>query len=230
LSYTWSFVDLGYDVGMALRNEPWALVPGTIAYWMAQATAFDPVLYPSLDFGGYEMVGFASDGVYYDHLIIDRAWPDSQGDSISLVSQFFLDSSSPTRPATSTAFDNNYPNAPWRLVSVTGNGFTSTSDQGFEDDIYCDDGSSGSSIITYPGLSEARIAYKLNSSDGALPLYHTKLAAISPEQHTGLVLGGSFQWVGQLNQNDTLQPQVYVGATSGSFNLSPARFWCHPTY
>jgi hypothetical protein len=140
LFYTWSFVDLGYDIGLDLKNEPWALVPGTIPYWMAQATAFDPVLYPSLDFGGYEMVSFESDGVYYDHLIIDRAWPDSQGDQISLVSQFFLDSSTPNRPATSPAFDNNYPNAPWRLISVTGDDFTSTSDQGFENDTYCDPG------------------------------------------------------------------------------------------
>ncbi len=150
--------------------------------------------------------------------------------SINLAFHPFAFDSRPTRPSTSTDFNTAYPNAPWRLVSVTGANFTSTSDQGFEDDIYCDDGSSGSIITTYPGLSEARIAYKLNSSDGALPLYHTKLAAISPEQHTGLVLGGSFQWVGQLNQNDTLQPQVYVGAASGHFNLSPARFWCHLTY
>jgi hypothetical protein len=230
LSYTWSFVQLGYDLGLHLVQESWALVPGTIAYWMAQAHAYDPILYPTLDFGGYETASFSDYGVSYDNLIIDREWPDSQGDQVSLLSQFFLTSSSPTRPSTSNDFNTAYPNAPWRIISVTGANFTSTSLQGFEDDIYCDDGSSGSLITTYPGLSEARIAYKLNSSDGALPLYHTKLAAISPEQHTGLVLGGSFQWVGQLNQNDTLQPQVYVGAASGHFNLSPARFWCHPTY
>jgi hypothetical protein len=223
-------VQLGYDLGLHLVQESWALVPGTTAYWMAQAHAYDPILYPSLDFGGYETASFSDYGVSYDNLILDREWPDSQGDSISLLSQFFLTSSSPTRPSTSNDFNTAYPNAPWRIISVTGANFTSTSFQGFEDDIYCDDGSSGSIITTYPGLSEARIAYKLNSSDGALPLYHTKLAAISPEQHTGLVLGGSFQWVGQLNQNDTLQPQVYVGAASGHFNLSPARFWCHLTY
>ena len=230
LSYTWSFVDLGYDIGLDLMQESWALAPGTIAYWVAQANAYDPVLYPTLDFGGYFMVGDSEYGVSYDHLIIDRAWPDSQGDQISLLSQFFLISDTPIRPSTSTAFNNAYPNAPWRLVSVTGLDFSSTSDQGFEDDIYCDDGSSGSIITTYPGLNEARIAYKLNSTDGALPLYHTKLAALSPEQNSGLVLGGSFQWLGQLSQNDTLQPQVYVGANSGHFHLSPARFWCYPAY
>jgi hypothetical protein len=46
----------------------------------------------------------------------------------------------------------------------------------------------------------------------------------------GVLLGGSFQWLGQLSQNDTLQPQVYVGANSGHFNLSPARLWCYPAY
>ena len=230
LSYTWSFVQLGYDLGLHLVQESWALVPGTIVYWIAQAHAYDPILYPTLDFGGYQTASFSDYGVFYDNLIIDREWPDSQGDQVSLLSQFFLTSSSPTRPSTSTAFNDTYPNAPWRLVSVTGANFSSTSDQGFENDIYCDDGSSGSIITTYPGISEARIAYKLNSSDGALPLYHTKLAALSPTQNSGLVLGGSFQWLGQLSQNDTLQPQVYVGANSGQFNLSPARLWCYPAY
>ncbi|XGB42892.1 MAG: hypothetical protein LVS60_03490 [Nodosilinea sp. LVE1205-7] len=121
-------------------QESWALVPGTIAYWMAQANAYDPILYPTLDYGGYEMVGFSDYGVNYDNLIIDRAWPDSQGDQISLLSQFFLISDTPTRPSTSTAFNNAYPNAPWRLVSVTGADFSSSSDQGFENDTYCDPG------------------------------------------------------------------------------------------
>jgi hypothetical protein len=140
LSYTWSFVDLGYDIGLHLMQESWALVPGTIAYWMAQANAYDPILYPTLDFGGYQIVGFSDYGVGYDNLIIDRAWPDSQGDQISLLSQFFLISDTPTRPSTSTDFNDAYPNAPWRIISVTGLDFSSTSDQGFENDTYCDPG------------------------------------------------------------------------------------------
>ncbi|MFM7323509.1 MAG: hypothetical protein ACKO4L_01045, partial [Nodosilinea sp.] len=114
--------------------------PGTIAYWMAQAHAYDPILYPTLDYGGYEIVGFSDYGVGFDDLIIDRAWPDSQGDGISLLSQFVLTSSSPTRPSTSTDFNDAYPNAPWRLVSVTGADFSSSSGQGFENDTYCDPG------------------------------------------------------------------------------------------
>ena len=49
LSYTWSFVQLGYDLGLQLVQESWALVRGTTAYWMAQAHAYDPSLYPTLD-------------------------------------------------------------------------------------------------------------------------------------------------------------------------------------
>ena len=49
-------------------------------------------------------------------------------------------SDTPTRPSTSTAFNNAYPNAPWRLVSVTGPDFSGSSDQGFENDTYCDPG------------------------------------------------------------------------------------------
>ncbi len=140
LNYTWSFVDLGYDLGLHLVQESWALVPGTIPYWMAQAHAYDPILYPTLDYGGYQTASLSDYGVRYDDLIIDRAWPDSQGDGVSLVSQFFLISDTPTRPSPSTAFNNAYPNAPWRLVSVTGLDFSSTSDQGFENDTYCDPG------------------------------------------------------------------------------------------
>jgi hypothetical protein len=56
-------VQLGYDLGLQLVQESWALVPGTTAYWMAQAHAYDSILYPTLDFGGYETASFSDYGV-----------------------------------------------------------------------------------------------------------------------------------------------------------------------
>jgi len=212
LTYQWSFVELGFDLGTLLFNTPFALKGGTNNYWISQANASNPGLYPPPGFGGYSITSGSEYGVSYQHVVLDRSWPTSQGDQISIVTQFFLSASTPEIPLPSVDFRNAYPGAPWRLVSVTGNNFSSTSEEGFDNQVFCDPRENN----RYPSKEacESTIVFDANCAGGDSP-------EIGPFPVTKC-FSASWEWTGPnprfINPNG--DPFVTIGYTF-SFCLSP---------